>query len=251
MRGVLGLVLLAGCEGVLHFEKVSAYDASGSGSGDAGTVDAPTLEDGLVARYSFEDVSGILCAIDSAGGHNGKCSGTATPIVGRNATFGNALYLDGATYVSTAHAVELDPTTAFTVSLWIQPGQYPDALTYWCPISRPYGMITDDSWQICVRGADSYFLFGTAVMYLQLVNVGIWTHLAITWDATTTTAGVYIDGTSVGTMASAQPAYDSLGLWMGADRDNQAPSAFYTGAIDEVRIYNRALAFDEIAALAQ
>src|SRR5262249_7177951 len=76
---------------------------------------------------------------------------------------------------------------------------------------------------------------------------GAWHHVAYTWDGTTNR--LYIDGTAATSTATSHDAgavtYAFLGATGGA-----LPADFYSGALDEVRIYDRALAVSEIAAMA-
>ena len=69
-----------------------------------------------------------------------------------------------------------------------------------------------------------------------------WTHLAMTYDGTT--LRLFVDGGQVGTRAVASPQLTSTGaLRFGG---NTIWGEYFTGRIDEIRIYNRVLSQTEI-----
>ena len=72
-----------------------------------------------------------------------------------------------------------------------------------------------------------------------------WMHVAATYDGVT--IRLYINGIQEGSMAaSIAIATNSLPLSIGAQSDGQR---FFQGALDQVRVYNRALSADEVAGL--
>ena len=71
-----------------------------------------------------------------------------------------------------------------------------------------------------------------------------WTHLAVTYDGTT--LRLYVNGSQVGSRAVASPLLTSTGVLRFGG--NSVWGEFFAGRIDEVRLYNRALAVAEIQA---
>ena len=71
-----------------------------------------------------------------------------------------------------------------------------------------------------------------------------WTHLAATYDGTT--LRLYVNGGQVGSRAVASPLLTSTGVLRFGG--NSVWGEFFAGRIDEVRLYNRALAVAEIQA---
>jgi len=62
---------------------------------------------------------------------------------------------------------------------------------------------------------------------------------------------LYVDGVEVAADTDIVPVFScDGGLYIGAGKDLE-PDSFYSGMIDDVRIYNKALSAEEIAALAQ
>lgn len=83
------------------------------------------------------------------------------------------------------------------------------------------------------------------------INTGAWRHLAITWNGATNTATFYLDGAVYGTesetfdLATAAPGVED-GFVLGTDtRDNR----FFTGDMDDVRVYDEVLDATAILAL--
>lgn len=80
------------------------------------------------------------------------------------------------------------------------------------------------------------------------INNNIWHHLVGTYDGST--VKLYIDGTSAGSTAEAGTGviyYQPGGIAIGRDGDN--PGKYFSGLIQDVRIYNRALSDSEINTL--
>jgi hypothetical protein len=76
----------------------------------------------------------------------------------------------------------------------------------------------------------------------SVLAANAWSHLAMTWDGTT--ERLYVNGTQVATNALGGDAVTSTGaLRFGG---NTVWGEWFAGAIDEVRIYNRALSAAEI-----
>ena len=86
------------------------------------------------------------------------------------------------------------------------------------------------------------------------INTGVWQHVAVTWDGTKpfTSVHLYING--------AETTYDDSNGINGATArtddsarpfriGNSIVSQYFNGAIDDVRIYNRALSGEEIKRL--
>ena len=60
---------------------------------------------------------------------------------------------------------------------------------------------------------------------------------------------IYVDGTQVGTYSSTF-SLTSVTRWsIGQEWDDSTPSDFYSGSVDDVRIYNKALTADEVKEL--
>lgn len=210
------------------------------------------LTDGLVAYWPFDEGNGST-AFDAAGDNDGTINGGASyTSTGIAPTPGNvsALTFDGVDdFVAVPHADILDITTAYTVSVWLNisgSGYQPilfrgataaDIELYWHPAQ---GITVVHN-----RGNGGTFDF----VYAVNPPIGTLFHLAVVFDGTA--VQVYYDGIpAAATTDSALPApLDTNQGWL-IGKGESFGAVFFNGLLDEMRIYNRALSENEIAALA-
>jgi len=137
-------------------------------------------------------------------------------------------------------------TNNFTVSAWIKTTQTGDG--------NVIGSNASDSGHDFVFGVDQGFLLVEADstrMYPPAINDDQWHFIAYTRDGST--AYAYVDGVLRGTETpTGDPASEtrwSIGQeWDSSD--SSEPSDEYEGMVDDVRFYNYALSYDEVAWLA-
>lgn len=144
--------------------------------------------------------------------------------------------------------------STFTVSLWLRGEPAPGFVTAFGGLIGPAG--NDNSCGVLV-GSDGNVLFETTTEtstreYLPPttsvdVRDGAWHHIAVSWDGTT--KRLFIDG-SEGSTETTTAITMTEAMVVAADYENGTPINFYAGAIDELRIYGRALAATEVAQLA-
>jgi hypothetical protein len=177
--------------------------------------------------------------------------------------YGNALSLLNGQYVS----VHAPPTDCFnitgdlTLSLWIKP----NSVT--CTGADPaYVLISKRSTNrstpyelfILNGGRLTLHYYGTDIIWPNFVSTGAvsagaWQHVVVTrsFSESTATVTFYIDGIEAGTSEAATGA--ALGspdpVWISRDgyHTTYTNEGSYSGLIDEVQIYNRALSGAEIA----
>jgi fibronectin type 3 domain-containing protein len=199
---------------------------------------------GLVAAYSMDQGSGTTLPDVSGTGNNGTLSGASWTTSGR---FGSALSFNGSgNMVTVPDSNSLDLTTALTLEAWVRPTtvndwhtvllkEQPAQLTYALYGSTDAGLPaghvypTGSSGDRWVRGPSA-------------LPLNTWSHLAFSWDGAT--GRVYVNGTQVASGALAGTAIvSSSPLRIGG---NTIWNEWYSGLIDEVRIYNRALTAAEV-----
>jgi PKD repeat protein len=193
---------------------------------------------GPVAAYGFEEGTGTSAADLSGNGNSATING-ASWVSGK---YGKGLSFDGTTGVVLVNdSATLDLTGAMTLEAWV----YPMAINggWQSVIFKPmdpaftslsyvlHGASRTTSVPSFATSGSSANLFGPAVL-----TANSWSHLAATYDGTT--MQLYVNGTQVasqpqtgGVTTSTEP----LRIGMG-----------WSGIIDEVRIYNRALPLSEI-----
>jgi hypothetical protein len=184
----------------------------------------------------------------SGNGNNGIVYG-ATLTADRNGNLNSAYQFNGIdSYIDFGSSdLGLTGGSEMTISVWVRP----DTPTTWHStvlashaFYRPYAIKT--------RGLGSsvtaqYILTtSSGGSYINAdsggIIVGSWYHIACTYDGTT--ASIYVDGelqNSVSTSGTLSTATQSI--FAGA---NPYPNHFYNGAIDNIKIWNRALSANEI-----
>jgi len=205
----------------------------------------------LIAHWALDEVEGSI-AYDSAGENHGTLSGGPAwqPAGGKIA---GALQFDEIDdYVSTDFV--LDPANgAFSVFAWIK-GDVPGQVV----ISQTDGTGSGETW----LGTDD--LLGKLMTGLvpppagrfvpqplvseSVITDGQWHHIGFAWDGSYRI--LYVDGTEVAKDITAQNPLKSTdgGLYIGTG-NNLETGTFFSGLIDDVRIYNLVLTADEIETL--
>jgi hypothetical protein len=154
-------------------------------------------------------------------------------------------------YVNVPDSSSLDITSAVTVEAWIKP----DRLDVWqSPLEKgihqdwAYGFYIEPSggnigFEIGLEGQQVAWAGATAPVNSYLA-VGRWSHIVGTADSATGVACLYIDGVEVSQGSfSGQINQNSIPFQIGKRSDG----GFFGGQIDEIRIYNRAIAPEEVA----
>ncbi len=205
-------------------------------------------DDGLVGWWKLDESSGTLAADSSGNGHDGTLlngpTWTTGPVAG-------ALNLDGSDdQVTIADASDLRISGDITIAFWTKKNAEATLA------SRLVGKANASVRNYVIweeQGAGKRLLFqeldaggnGVGLWTTTSLAVGTWYHVAAIVRGTN--AYFYINGTldSSGTRSIAAPTTtDAVTFGYGGWNDH------YPGVLDDVRIYNRALAADEIAGLA-
>ncbi len=206
----------------------------------------PPSSSGLVGAYSFNAGSGTTAADSSGRNNTGTLSGATWSTQGR---YGSALSFDGVNdMVTIADAASLDLTTGLTLEAWVRP----TALSGWRTVimkevsgGLAYTLYAHDD---APRPAAYVRIAGKSLSDTTSGTVSLplntWTHLAATYDGTT--LRLYVNGVQAASRpVSGSIAGSSNPLRIGG---NSVWGEHFAGLIDEVRIYNRALAAGAIQA---
>ncbi|HVW66555.1 MAG TPA: LamG-like jellyroll fold domain-containing protein [Candidatus Peribacteraceae bacterium] len=207
-----------------------------------------TLNDGLIGYWKFDETSGTRVADSSGYGNSGSLVGgptfsTAVPSVHFQDT--NSLSFNGINdYVLLQDTKVLQPANVSAGA--------------WFKTSAANGMIYRKRWY----GYSIYLNSGHVLAGLWEANGseldvtssgsyddGAWHHGFLTYDGTD--LRLYVDGQLVGTQHGSGTHgiyYVSGGTSIG--RDGDSDSGYFSGNIDDVRVYKRALSSSEVGALA-
>jgi hypothetical protein len=207
----------------------------------AGTKNA-YAQQGLVAAYGFNEGSGALTSDSSGYGNTGSISGAAWLTSGK---FGSTLLFNGTSdRVNISDSSSLDLTTGMTLEAWV----YPTSLGSWRTVilketsnglafglyasndsSRPAAYINVGGVDRSATGANS-------------LPPNAWSHLAATYNGTTLL--LYVNGTQVASASiSGSIPVSSNPMRVGG---NAVWGEYFSGRIDEVRVYNTSLTSAQI-----
>ncbi|MGV8142086.1 MAG: LamG domain-containing protein [Candidatus Pacearchaeota archaeon] len=223
------------CFGGSFIPQASPSSCCGSG-GTCQTVVVPT---GLVAAYTFSEGSGTTTTDASGNGNNGVLINGPIWSLGK---YDNGLIFDGVNdYVEVPNSASLNPAQ-MTISAWL-----------FDPIAGA-GMVVGkgaagDQYHLRVSNSNLRFrINGSPQIELPVTFTPGWHHVAGTYD--TTNFKLYYDGVLIGTSpntAAISTSTTPLRIGIRFDSSGNILNPF-TGEIDEVRIYNRALTAAEVFA---
>jgi hypothetical protein len=227
--------------GTTYYYVVTAVDTSGFESG--WSTEASAMVPEPLWHWPLDEGAGTVAADTSGHGANGTLVNGASWTTG---VIGGGVRFDGVDdYVSTPFAQNLP---AWTVSVWVRSPAAPANAAASGPVQR------EANFQIVWNHGDSRFRGAAALRVggswysasFGPLAADTWYHLAASYDGETLRA--YRDGVLVAsnTAPSGPPDGETRPLLFGrsAVRDQ-----FFAGTIDDVRIYDRALAAADITAL--
>jgi len=207
------------------------------------------LTTGLVAHYQMNG--------NADDNTSNQYNGTLEGVTSTTDRFGNensALYFDGSSHIKITGISEDDFLTDNTmgVSLWIKQDELlKEAPFLFCL----YGNSYKELYRIAISSSKTHIRFndseGTSTWPTSDtdLSLGEWTHIVAT-----NTGGdivLYINGNEVARKANFKPILNNSGtLIIGADYDNSSDiNQFFKGSMDEIRVYNKALSYEEVKAL--
>jgi hypothetical protein len=209
---------------------------------------------GLQAHYKFEGN-----ATDETGNYDGTATnityneydGTATNVTYTTGKFGNAAVFNGS---SSAITINNTVSTAltFTASLWVRGvdmnrnSSDPSQIQTIFYNRNPYIVISQygGNWQYTIKNSSSQ---NTTINYATSnFNNNEWYNIIISCDGLGGQMSYYVNGQSVGTNTAPTSTINVASTgFVGSG----AGSQYFNGAIDQVRIYNKAISAANVATL--
>ena len=238
--------------GTTYFWRVNATGSGGTSVFSATwRFSTVTIPMGLVAAYDFDEGSGTTVTDASGHGLTGTIVGATWTTQGR---YGNALSFDGtSSYVDLGNPPSLQITGSMTWSAWVKAMADPvddgqiiaksDDNSGWqfktSPDTGPHTFAVAAS----AAGIPHTHRYSTTIRSLNT-----WYHVAGVYDASNQILDIYVNGVLdngplVGIIPSPQ-----FNAGVNANIGRRTGGYYFNGIIDDVRIYNRALAQSEIQA---
>ena len=212
----------------------------------AGIIASPTvttaqyfLTGGLIAHYRLNGN-----ANDSSGSNNGTIAG-ATPTLNRLGQPNSAYSFNGSSSRIEFSAPPLTQVTNCTIAAWLNPGSFAMGLALYVgadngALSDGFGFGTGGSGNLhgFIPAEAGFFNTGS-----PFPGLNQWCHVAMV--RTNGVTSFYINGVRTANQSTANvstPSDFTIG--------SQNGIRYFSGAVDDVRIFNRALASNEVAQLA-
>ena len=199
-------------------------------------------EEGLIAWWAFDEEKDSPVALDYAGHRLGGTSREATRTNGLD---GSALVCDGGCVQVENHRL-LSPTNALSLECWVKTDAAGQDNNWF--VNRVYAGGTSTGYRLGVLGGKPCFEvpqkeFSHHLQASTLLPTGRWVHIAGTFDGKL--MRIYMDGEERGTMERPGPVKPNdfrvcLGSYEAGHR------AHFTGLLDEVKLYSRALSGAEV-----
>jgi fibronectin type 3 domain-containing protein len=241
----------AGVANGSHVLTATAKDLSGNPTtSDAITVNVQNVVTGLVASYSFDEGAGNTLNDQSGNGNNGSVNNATWSSGGR---YGGALLFTGSTssFVQIASSAALQLTKGMTLEAWVNPSSLASPDGGWCAVIAKdhanssndiayalyaaQGTNTGPSGHILVSSRD----YGTTGGSKLALNG--WAFLTVTYNGSV--LSTYLNGVLLGSKSISGSIFTGADpLKIGGDWSGE----MFTGLIDNVRLYNRALSATEI-----
>lgn len=259
---VVGFGMMASCKkidstGTVN-EKKDTTKTTPKDTSEVTKVDSTSLD--MIAWYQFNN-----SAIDMTGnGHDGTVT-NITSVSGRNGKANSAYYFDGSTsYVGVKDSAPLRlNNTDFTINSWIKLDAYNASSGSFVLSKRTLGYA--DGWGSSITGyslqngvgALGLAFFGPGgtdpfAISTKVVNTGTWYMITTVYTLSKQQVTFYINGVLDKTTTNIPSPNAAITAGMYIGRDNPASSSdgyYFKGAMDDVRIYKRALPVSQIQKL--
>jgi hypothetical protein len=222
--------------------------------GITGTFDVTTAPSGA------PDANGLVAwwkgdnnVYDTMGGNNGTLNGEAGYATGK---LGQAFSFDGSEQYVSIPRSNMDVFSigrTHSVAFWVKIAGKPAAGKSFYIVNKWEDRYEDMLISIDEYGKVHYFLFGTSgsgVTSTNALTPGVWTNVVVTYDGDS--MNIYINGlTDASSTVSGTVGNGTGNLYFvyNPERTSQGNEAPFSGQLDEVEWYNRALSSAEIAAM--
>jgi len=206
---------------------------------------------GLVGYWAMNEGRASVFGDSSGNGTNGILTGTTSPtwVSGKR---GTGLSFDGVSSRALISGSTMIPTgaTQFTVAAWAKKNTAGGGMVAYKngPFFLNMGTVLGNS-NFVVHTSGGW----AGAVGATTLNVGQWYHLALTYDSSNSLISLYVNGKLDGTGAQTGgigSAINCIGVGYSSDGNCDTNSlGYFSGSVDDLRLYNRALAASEIQSL--
>jgi hypothetical protein len=204
----------------------------------------------MVGHWKLDDAKGTLAADASGNGLVGSLRNGPAWSTGRK---GGALSFNGINqYVELGNAPKLTPAGPFTVAAWVNPAAVGGKHRYILADYVERGDQSSFALSIEPSGQAAFFWENPSgiepkALSRSIPKAGTWVHLAGVWDGSA--RKVYVNGVLEGTETASQPRPSGVSM-VAIGRPGAFNGLYFSGDIEDVRLYSRALSDAELSVLA-
>ena len=212
---------------------ITVTDSAGNISTPLSVTDFTVMDPSLEAFYPFngnaEDIT--------SNGRDLTVTGDTSLTFGKDNSSNSAYYFDGnGDYLE--YVTNIPSFDNYTISLWAKPAS---SGTYEAMFSSYDN--SNNGFQIDLNGNNFHIRKSSGGnIVLSTAQLDVWTFIAFTYDGTNSIA--YINSVRDNESSGGTTEFNRFRIGR-----NRSGSTYFSGAIDELRIYNRALTASEIASL--
>lgn len=217
---------------------------------------AAVSTDTLVAYWKFDETSGTSAADSSGGGINGTHQNSptiSTDVPTVNFTNARSLSFDGTNdYVSLPSTSSTNLTGVVTVAAWIKlsaTGLDQKIIGNQNEVSGGYklSVFTNNKVEFEVRDASNASAVNRLVSGGTTLTTGVWYHVAGVYDDSANFLATYVNGVLDRSMSTSLVLSTSGDAQIG--KEPYTTAGYFSGNIDDLRLYRRVLSGREIAEL--
>lgn len=217
-----------------RFARLAACNVEIMTAGQILASDSWSRDFSFLAHWKLDEEQGLL-ASDSVGGHDGVVMGDPTwqPLAGR---IDGAMLLDGVDDCIATPFVLNASETVFSIFAWVKGGGPGQTIlsqiggSSWLLANAPTGEL--------VTQLKSSGRVGKDLASSTTITDGEWRRIGLTWDGSMRT--LYVDDVQAAQDSQGTLADATGGLHIGCG-PNAEPSSFWSGWIDDIRIYTRVI----------
>ncbi len=210
---------------------------------------------GLVAWWKFDEGSGTTATDSSGNGNTGTLVNNPTWTTGK---IGQGLSFDGTDdYVNAGSLAVLDNLSAMSISLWTKPNSIGQNSQGYFISKQNNGV----GWRFQISNTSACFVVSydetpsslTKCSISEFIKLNEWNHFTVVWDGSPSVNNIhiYLNGSEINYGTIVNPIGNRMSDESGniVIGNNSSVNRTFDGHLDDVRIYNRTLSFNEVNGL--